>query len=87
MKRHKVTAERQEVVQPILPARTAKTGRPTSERRLMQSELLSIFARARLGVACPCGPALAGRVRQLCQMASVGCTRSYSRSPAHPARC
>ena len=34
MKRHEVTDEQWEVIQPILHKRRAKTGRPPSDRRL-----------------------------------------------------
>lgn len=35
MKRHELTDEQWELVEPLVPASTAKTGRPPSDRRLM----------------------------------------------------
>jgi len=43
MKRHEVTDEQWEVIQPILPKRTAKTGRPPSDPRLMVNGILWIL--------------------------------------------
>jgi len=43
MKRHEVTDEQWEVIQPILPKRTAKTGRPPSDPRLMLNGILWIL--------------------------------------------
>lgn len=43
MKRHAVTDEQWEVIQPILPKRTAKTGRPPSDTRLMLNGILWIL--------------------------------------------
>ncbi len=43
MKRHEVTDEQWEVIQAILPKRTAKTGRPPSDRRLMLNGILWIL--------------------------------------------
>ena len=43
MKRHEVTDEQWEVIQPILPTRTAKTGRPPSDPRLMLNGILWIL--------------------------------------------
>ena len=43
MKRHEVTDAQWEVIQPILPKRTAKTGRPPSDPRLMLNGILWIL--------------------------------------------
>jgi transposase len=43
MKRHEVTDEQWEVIQPILSKRTAKTGRPPSDPRLMLNGILWIL--------------------------------------------
>ncbi len=43
MKRHEVTDEQWGVIQPILPKRTAKTGRPPSDPRLMVNGILWIL--------------------------------------------
>jgi transposase len=43
MKRHEVTDEQWEVIQRILPKRTAKTGRPPSDPRLMLNGILWIL--------------------------------------------
>lgn len=43
MKRHEVTDEQWEVLQPILPKRAAKTGRPPSDPRLMLNGILWIL--------------------------------------------
>ena len=43
MKRHEVTDEQWEVIQAILPKRTAKTGRPPSDPRLMLNGILWIL--------------------------------------------
>jgi transposase len=43
MKRHEVTDEQWEVIQAILPKRTAKTGRPPSDSRLMLNGILWIL--------------------------------------------
>jgi transposase len=43
MKRHEVTDEQWEVIQSILPKRTAKTGRPPSDPRLMLNGILWIL--------------------------------------------
>jgi transposase len=43
MKRHEVTDEQWEVIHPILPKRTAKTGRPPSDPRLMFNGILWIL--------------------------------------------
>jgi transposase len=43
MKRHEVTDEQWELIQPILPKRTAKTGRPPSDPRLMLNGILWIL--------------------------------------------
>lgn len=43
MKRHEVTDEQWEVIQPILPKRAAKTGRPPSDPRLMLNGILWIL--------------------------------------------
>lgn len=43
MKRHEVTDEQWEVIQPILPKRIAKTGRPPSDPRLMLNGILWIL--------------------------------------------
>ena len=43
MKRHAVTDEQWEVIQPILPKRAAKTGRPPSDPRLMLNGILWIL--------------------------------------------
>ena len=42
MKRTEVTAERWEMIQPTPPARTANTGHPTSDPRLMLNGILWI---------------------------------------------
>ena len=44
MKRHEVTDEQWEVIQPILPKRKAKTGRPPSDPRLMLNGILWILS-------------------------------------------
>jgi transposase len=46
MKRHELTDEQWELIHPIIPARTAKTGRPPSDPRLM---LNGIFWNLRTG--------------------------------------
>ncbi|MFM1904489.1 MAG: hypothetical protein RLZZ440_2389 [Planctomycetota bacterium] len=43
MKRHEVTDEQWELIQPILPKRTAKTGRLPSDPRLMLNGILWIL--------------------------------------------
>ena len=43
MKRHEVTDEQRELIQPILPKRTAKTGRPPSDPRVMLNGILWIL--------------------------------------------
>jgi transposase len=43
MKRHEVTDEQWEVIHPILSKRTAKTGRPPSDPRLMLNGILWIL--------------------------------------------
>jgi len=43
MKRHDVTDEQWEVIQPILPKRAAKTGRPPLDPRLMLNGILWIL--------------------------------------------
>jgi transposase len=43
MKRHEVTDKQWELIQPILPKRTAKTGRPPSDPRLMLNGILWIL--------------------------------------------
>jgi len=43
MKRHEVTDEQWELIQPILPKRTAKTGRPPSDPRVMLNGILWIL--------------------------------------------
>jgi transposase len=43
MKRHEVTDKQWEVIQSILPKRTAKTGRPPSDPRLMLNGILWIL--------------------------------------------
>jgi transposase len=43
MKRHEVTDEQWEVIEPNLPKRTAKTGRPPSDPRLMLNGILWIL--------------------------------------------
>ncbi len=43
MKRHEVTDEQWEVIQAVLPKRTAKTGRPPSDSRLMLNGILWIL--------------------------------------------
>ena len=43
MKRTEVTAEQWEMIQPTFPARTANTGRPTADPRLMLNEMLWIL--------------------------------------------
>jgi transposase len=43
MKRHELTDEQWQVVHPILPPRTAKTGRPPSDPRLMLNGILWIL--------------------------------------------
>jgi transposase len=40
MKRHEVTDDQWELIRPILPSRTAKTGRPPSSSRVMLNGIL-----------------------------------------------
>ncbi|MBM4022007.1 MAG: transposase, partial [Planctomycetes bacterium] len=43
MKRHEVTDDQWEAIRSILPKRTAKTGRPASDPRLMLNGILWIL--------------------------------------------
>lgn len=43
MKRHEVTDDQWDAIRPILPKRTAKTGRPASDPRLMLNGILWIL--------------------------------------------